>query len=266
VTGCADALFFVPDKADYGSPADYGLAYEPVAFPSRDGTRLTGWFLAAKGKPKGTVVHAHGNAANISNHFHAVTFLPPSGYNVLVFDYRGYGQSGGRPTRRGCIEDAHAAIDYVKTRPDVDPGRLLLFGQSLGASITIVAGADRPEIRAVAAEAAFTSHRAMARDVLQRNPVTWLFAWPVSFLALGGSHAPIDAVDRISPRPLLLAHGTDDDLIPYRMSEALFARAKEPKRLFPIKGGVHLDPRGQEGAYHAELLRFFEEALVKKSE
>lgn len=263
VTGCADRFFFEPDRIDYGSPREFGLAYEPVTFPSRDGTRLTGWFFPARGAAKGTVVHAHGNGANISNQFRAIVFLPPAGYHVLEFDYRGFGDSEGAPSRQGCIEDLHAAIDFVKTRPGVDPERLVVFGQSLGASMAIVVTAERPEVKALVAEAAFTSHRAEARHVLQRSPLTWLFAWPLPPLALGGAYAPIDYVDHIAPRPLLLAHGKEDDLIPYWMCEELFARAGEPKRLLPISGGGHLNiPDSRvERDYHAALLRFFDEAL-----
>lgn len=263
VTGFTDGLFFVPDRVDYGSPRAWGLAFEPVSFPGRDGTRLTGWFLPAKGPAKGTVVHAHGNAGNKSMHVQGIAFLPPAGFNVLELDYRGYGESEGRPSRRGCVEDVHAALDYVLGRPDVDRTRVALFGQSLGASIVIVTGAERPDVRAVAAEASFTSHRAIGRDVLQRNPVTWLLAWPMSWLALGGSCAPIDAVDHIAPRPLFLAHGTADTLIPFRMGEELYARAKPPKRFWRIEGGMHLHAPDEQALreYHVALVRFLEESL-----
>lgn len=263
VTGLADRLFYHPSRGDHGSPKDDGLAFEAADFQSRDGTRLTGWFLPATGKARGTVVHAHGNAANKSNHYPLIAFLPPAGYNVLEFDYRGYGDSEGAPSRRGCIEDLHAAVDCVKRRPDVDPARVVLFGQSLGAAVAIVVAAERPDVRAVAAEAPFTSHRAIARDVLQRSPITWLFAWPVPLLALDGSYAPIDHVDRIAPRPLLVAHGTEDGVIPFRMSEELFERAREPKRLVPIRGAGHLHIPHPDVAreYRAAVVRFFDEAL-----
>jgi fermentation-respiration switch protein FrsA (DUF1100 family) len=266
VTGFAERLFYYPDRVRYGSPDQVGLAFEPVTFPSRDGVRLAGWFLPVKGRPKGVVVHAHGNAANISNHFHAITFLPDAEYQVLVFDYRGYGESEGSPSRKGCLDDVHAAIDYIKARPGVDPERIVLFGQSLGAALAIVAAAERPEVKAVVAEAAFTSHRAIARDILQRNPLTWLFAWPLSVLALGGSYAPIDAVGRIAPRPILLVHGTEDHLIPRWMGESLYARAAEPKRFYSIQGGGHLQLNDAEPAYHAAILAFLDEAMGGKKE
>jgi fermentation-respiration switch protein FrsA (DUF1100 family) len=263
MTGLADRLFFVPDRNDYGKPEKDILPYEPVTFESRDGTRLSGWFFPSLGRKKGTVIHLHGNAANISNHFRAIAFLPPLEYSVLAFDYRGYGDSQGAPSRAGCLEDVFAAIDYAKGRKDVDPARIALFGQSLGASYAIVAAAERPEVKAVVAEAPFTSHRGIARTILRRSPVTWIFAGFLPELLLGGSYAPIDYVDRIAPRPLLLAHGTADALIPYTMSEALLERAKEPKRLHTIPGGEHLCiPDGAtEDAYRKAVVDFLDASL-----
>jgi pimeloyl-ACP methyl ester carboxylesterase len=165
IFGWADRLFFVPDRIVYEVP-DKSLPYEAVSFPSRDQTKLAGWFFTAAGHAKGTVVHVHGNAANISNHFRAIVFLPPSEYNVLEFDYRGYGDSEGKPSRKGCLDDVHAAIDYVKGRKDVDPDKIVLFGQSMGGAYALVAAAERPEVKAVVAEAAFTSHRAIALRVV----------------------------------------------------------------------------------------------------
>ncbi|HEX7926650.1 MAG TPA: alpha/beta hydrolase, partial [bacterium] len=102
-----DGIFFQPDSERYLTPEQYGLWHEPVRFRSQDGTVLAGWFLPAQtpGRaPLGTVIHFHGNAANISNHLYAVRWLPKAGYNVLLFDYRGYGDSAGSPTRAGVIE------------------------------------------------------------------------------------------------------------------------------------------------------------------
>ncbi|MEW5850229.1 MAG: alpha/beta hydrolase [Myxococcota bacterium] len=261
VSGCLDRLFYYPDGRDYGSPTSYRLKHEEVSFPSADGTRLSGWFLPAVGEPRGTVVHAHGNAANISNHFHGVVFLPPARFNVLVFDYRGFGRSEGAPTRAGCVADVNAALDYVRTRPDVARGKVGLFGQSLGGALSIVVGAARTDVAAVAAEAAFTSHRELAREVLRLSPLAPL-AGPLSRL-LTSEYAPLEVVDRISPRPLLLLHGDRDALIPLSMSRELLARAGEPKALHVVEGGQHLHvPEGAARvAYERVLVDFFAHAF-----
>lgn len=120
-SGCASKYFYYPTSTVHQTPAQHRLKYEDVTFRSKDGTKLNGWFLPAPGKPIGTVIHFHGNAQNMTAHFSFVDWIPREGFNLFVFDYRGYGESGGSPSRLGLYEDALAAIDYVKSRADVDP-------------------------------------------------------------------------------------------------------------------------------------------------
>ena len=107
--------FYIPDRINYDSPERAGLMFEPVIFRSADGTQLSGWFLpavgvASAGDARGTVVHMHGNAQNMTAQWPYVEWVPKRKYNVLVFDYRGYGQSHGKPEPKGVFEDAVAAI------------------------------------------------------------------------------------------------------------------------------------------------------------
>ncbi|HUN82536.1 MAG TPA: alpha/beta hydrolase, partial [Phycisphaerae bacterium] len=95
--GC-DRVFYYPDRRVHGDPAEHGLKYEDVYFAAPDGVRLHGWFFPATKPATGTVLHIHGNAANVSAHYEFIRWLPAAGYNVLTFDYRGYGQSGGHVT------------------------------------------------------------------------------------------------------------------------------------------------------------------------
>jgi len=125
--GC-DRFFYYPNAHEYGSPQEFRLACESVSFHAADGTRLHGWFFPAEGEPVGTVLHLHGNAGNITGHFHHVAWLPGAGWNVLCFDYRGYGRSEGRVTRAGTIADAHGALNHLLGRPDVDAGRIVALG------------------------------------------------------------------------------------------------------------------------------------------
>src|SRR5262245_703487 len=171
LAGCASNFFYQPDRVLYGTPAQAGLKYEQVAFPSRDGTRLVGWFLPAAGyadprNARGTVVHFHGNAQNLSAHWRYVEWLPRRGFNLFVFDYRGYGASEGSPDPKGVFEDSASALDYVRQRRDVDPGRLLVFGQSLGGAnaIAVVGGGNRAGVKALAIEATFFSYSSIAAD------------------------------------------------------------------------------------------------------
>ncbi len=88
--GCVGKLFYYPDQEVHDLPARHGLKFEEVTFSSRDGTRLSGWFIPAVGTPQGTVIHFHGNAQNMTSHFGFVSWLPQAGFNLFVFDYRNH--------------------------------------------------------------------------------------------------------------------------------------------------------------------------------
>jgi len=173
LTGCVQSMFYYPDRVRYETPDALGLRYEAVQFASADGTRLTGWFLPAAGRSnpkeaKGTVVHFHGNAQNMSTHWRFVAWLPKQDFNVFVFDYRGYGESAGKPEPKGVFEDSSAALGHVRSRGDVDPERLLVFGQSLGGAnaIAVLGSGNRAGVKAAAIESTFYSYSSIANEKL----------------------------------------------------------------------------------------------------
>jgi uncharacterized protein len=154
-------MFFYPDRVTYTRPEQFGLRVEELHFASA-GAQLHGWWLPAVGAATGSVLHVHGNAANISNHLPLVAWLPLAGFNVLMFDYRGFGQSEGRPTLNGIVDDAAAALAVLRQRPDVDAARLAIFGQSLGGA-TALRLLARPGaaqgVRLAIIDSAFSSYR-----------------------------------------------------------------------------------------------------------
>ena len=260
LAGCAQGLFYQPDRVLYDTPARAGLTYEQVVFPSRDGTRLVGWFIPAAGyadprNAKGTVVHFHGNAQNLSAHWRYVEWLPRRGFNLFVFDYRGYGASEGRPEPKGVFEDSSSALDYVRLRRDVDPQRLLVLGQSLGGAnaIAAVGAGNRSGVKAVAIEATFFSYSSIASEKLSG-----------AGSLMDDTYSPERFVGALAPTPFLLLHGGADPVIPYSHSERLFERAGEPKRLVRVEGAGHteaLTPRfGTQ--YQDLLIEFFDTALA----
>ena len=256
-------LFYYPDRISYGTPDQSGLPYEEVSFASKDGTRLSGWFIPAVGAPRGTVIHFHGNAQNMSSHFNFVSWLPAEGFNLFVFDYRGYGRSAGKPDRRGVYEDSVAALNCIAARKDLDPGRLLVFGQSLGGANAITAvGANRfAGIRAVAVESAFSSYRGIVREKIGQIPVLSLLKWPLSYLLIGDDYSPENVVARISPVPLLLVYGTKDPIIPLDQGKRLYDKARQPKEFWSITGG-HTEAFVDAGSpYRKRLVKFFIDAL-----
>ena len=151
LTGCMERLFYIPTSGPT-PPPDSPPGVEKVFFESADGTRLCGWFIPAQVASNDdasapTILHVHGNAGNMESHQFFTEHLPPAGYNVFLFDYRGYGESEGTPRRRrALIDDTHAALDYILQREDVDRQRIGLYGQSLGGSIALNVMADRKSV------------------------------------------------------------------------------------------------------------------------
>lgn len=256
---CVQDAFYYPDRVLYGTPADAGLAYEDLTFNSSDGTLLSGWFIPAVGiadskQAKGTVIHFHGNAQNMSAHWEFVSWLPRRGFNVFVFDYRGYGKSAGRPEPQGLFADSNSALNYLRNRKDIDPERLFVFGQSLGGTnaIAAVGSGNRNGIKAVAIEATFYSYTSIANDKV-----------PGSGLLMDNRYSASNFVARIAPIPLLLIHGDSDPVIPHAHSLRLLADAQVPKTLVTVTDGGHIEaltPRfGRR--YQDTLLDFFEQSL-----
>jgi hypothetical protein len=236
-----DRFFYFPDSKQRGSPADDGLTFEDVVIPTDDGLRLHGWFMPATGRARGTVLHLHGNAANITGHYAFVNWLPAAGYHVLAVDYRGYGRSAGRVSRGGMLLDALAAMDYLRGRTDVDRRRVFVFGQSIGGVVAAALAAKRGrQIAAVAIDSAFTSYRAIASYHVRRQPLLLLTAWWYPHFVQRGDDA-IECVRAISPTPVLFMHGREDRITPARMSQELYDAAGEPKSLWLVDGLDHTE-------------------------
>ncbi|MBN2162070.1 MAG: alpha/beta fold hydrolase [Pontiellaceae bacterium] len=255
IPACAglDGLFYQPDHRLYTTPARDGYAYEEVQFESADGTMLSGWFIPAKGPAKGTVVHFHGNAQNLSAHYSFVSWLPVNGFNLFEFDYRGFGRSEGEPDRKGVYEDSIAALQYIKSRTDIDQNRIIVFGQSIGgANALTVLGINRFDgIVGVVSDSAFSTYKGVASDHAGLlKPLAWLL--------IGNRLSPARHVGNIAPVPLVIIHGTHDRVAPYRHAEKLFSKANEPKELWTIKGGTHTSALGPgRSVYAPRLLQLF---------
>lgn len=270
IQGCLNNRFYQPNKILYKTPDQYNLRYEEVFFKSKDGTKLHGWFIPAVGDAVGTVIHFHGNFGNVTYYLNQIFWLPLNNFNVFTFDYRGYGQSKGTPSRRGIYEDSVSAIEYIISKPTITSSNLYVFGQSLGGVNAIVAIAKNnfPEIRAIAIEGAFYSYRAEARDMMRSTfqkeigdiPFLSQQIWVISFFAVTNSFSCDEFIDQISPIPILLIHCTEDSLVSYDHSEWLYKKAKQPKYLWTIRGCGHLQvfaDKKTEYTYRQRLLNFF---------
>ncbi len=244
-------LFYFPTRDEPSTPAAWGLKFESINFQSADGTPLHGWFIPAKDKPaksaKGTVVFSHGNAGSISYHLGFCTWLAEASYNVFIYDYRGFGKSGGSVGRRGMIDDVKAAFDYALKRPDIDTTRLVSFGHSLGGAQSVTALGETPVkgLRAIVIDGAFASYQAMAR----------IIGGQLGASLVTDELAPKDFVKMLAPVPLLVVHGAADEIVPVSQGLQLYEAAASPKTLFEVKAGHHGNALSKDnGAYRKKMI------------
>jgi uncharacterized protein len=245
--GCTQ-VFFQPHRARIITPEQLGLAHEEVRFRSADGVDLHGWFLPARGAAEGTVLFLHGNAENISTHILSVSWMPARGFNVFLFDYRGYGASQGRATLSGVLQDVDAAMSTLLARPDFDKTRVIVFGQSLGGSLAayyVAHSAFRDDIRVLVIDSAFSSYAGIVREKLAANWLTWPFQW-LSSLTVDERFSPLPAMKLISPIPLLVIQGDRDTIVPPHHAQRLYDAALEPKQLWIVEGAGHIQALRQQ--------------------
>lgn len=213
----------VPGRSLDRTPADIGADYRDVSIRTSDGVRLHGWFLP--GDSDRVLLFFHGNAGNISHRLESLRQFLQLGLSVLIIDYRGYGRSEGRTTEQGIYRDAEAAWQYLVDDNDTPEGRIVLFGRSMGASAAAyLASRHRPQ--ALVIESSFTSVPDIAGEYYPWLPVRWLSRI---------QHSAEDFV-RQAECPVLVVHSRDDEIVPFRHGEAIFAAAGGPKAFLEIRG------------------------------
>ena len=254
-------FFYYPNNVLYVEPHHLGLSYEEVFFPSKDGTRIWGLLFRTKQEPKGIVVHFHGNFGNVSNHFMGATFLLDHGFDVLVFDYEGFGGSSGRPTPARTVADGEAAIELAAALDRNPKGGVVVLAQSLGGAVAIPAIAHEPFVRAAVIQSTFPNYRVMARDVLKRSWLLWVL-YPIYPQLLWTRYEPLAWIKKLPPIPLLFIHGDDDHVVPMKMTKILYKQANQPKELWIVPGAGHNRLRQEAGdVYDRRVADFFSKAL-----
>jgi fermentation-respiration switch protein FrsA (DUF1100 family) len=217
-------------------------------------------FFPAQTQVLGTVVHFHGNAENMTAFFPYSAWLAARGYNVFIFDYRGYGASGGRPTLDGLVMDGRAALQHALKLPGAETGRIIVLGQSLGGAIAVAAvGEAGFKPAAMILEGTFYSYREVGAAVLRRH---W-WSWPVSWLpgvAVSGRHSPKDYIGRITC-PKVFIHSPTDPTVPFAQGRKLYEAAPVPKELWLIPYG-HIEAFGAlRPIYGPRLVEFLKKVL-----
>jgi dipeptidyl aminopeptidase/acylaminoacyl peptidase len=271
LTGCMERLFYQPTVGPTPVPANLPGA-ELIAFNSRDGTRLCGWFIPAHVNAAAnadraresvpTILHVHGNAGNITDHAWFTEYLPAAGLSIFIFDYRGYGQSEGiARSRESLIDDTNAALDCLLSRSDIDSKRIGMYGQSLGGAIGLNVMAERPEIRAAVIESAFSSWRDEAANALGgESPGAWARA--LAWMLIPDGRRVDDAIARCGPRPILILHGTADTTVYPSHGRRLKAAGDEHVALIEFPGGTHNSLRESHPEVEGIIAAFFHDHLT----
>jgi fermentation-respiration switch protein FrsA (DUF1100 family) len=222
------ALLYFPERELWETPAAAGLSFEDLEIKTEDGERLHGWFVRTKEPLLGQILLFHGNGGNIGDRVAHASLLASAGFDVSLFDYRGYGLSTGKPNEQGTYEDARAVLRTL-LRAGCDPSRLIFLGESLGAAIALQLAIESPP-RGLILQSAFTS----VRDVARRH-------YPfIPAIAVPDAYPSLSRIPRLRTA-LLVIHGDRDPIVPASQGRALFEAAPEPKRLEIFPGLGHND-------------------------
>ncbi len=241
-----DRIIFQPSPGIDLSPQAVGLLGESVFLQTEDQMRIHAFWLPSRGATR-ALLFLHGNAGNASHRLPNAAEFVAMGISVLLLDYRGYGLSDGSPNEAGVYADARAGLKYLMEVRGFREDRIVVFGRSLGGSVAVDLVQQRP-IAGLILESTFTSLADMAYSLLP----------PVGFF-MGGRFDPKSKISGLLA-PLLIFHGDQDEIVPYRLGRQLFDAAPEPKAFETLRGAGHNDTTQVGGRpYFERIHRFLEE-------
>ena len=242
------ALVFFPYRELVETPRTWGLEYEDVYINTHDGVRLHGWYIPSeesKGEAEEVVLFLHGNGGNISHRGASIKIFNRLGLNVLIIDYRGYGQSTGSPSEVGLYEDARSAWRYLTERRGFKREQIIIFGRSLGAAVATQLAVETGPERLIL-ESSFSSSRDLADRVLPLISRLVVMRYPFNSM---------ERIRDINAR-LLMLHSPDDEIIPFSLGERLFRAANEPKQFIKLQGDHNYGFMLSQPQYEQALARF----------
>jgi fermentation-respiration switch protein FrsA (DUF1100 family) len=252
-------MTFQPDRMTEKEKSLLPEGAESVWFNSTDGTRLNGWFFESQSGPEiATVIFFHGNGGNIGNVGWVGQHFAKRGFDVLLFDYRGYGASDGVAANESDLyADGDAAVAFVRNEKGARPEQIILYGQSLGTAI-VADVASRGVFGGVVLESGFSSASSVAASALP---------WLPRFLHFLGKNRFESARKLASVKsPILITHGDPDHTIPTNESKMLFTSANEPKKLLIFPGAGHNVFGFLREQYLAQVEQFIRESLVEAAQ
>ena len=256
LTGC-NQVFYQPMEEIVALPSQFGVAWIPVRISVSGNQTLGAWWMKAARPAKVLVLQFHGNAQNRSTHMNFVAWLTQHECDVVVVDYRGYGDSDGSPSRAASVEDAVAAIRWTRDNPGTSNLPLVVIGQSLGGAVAVTALAQKGSdgaARGLILDSAFSSYREMARAKLAGVWLSWPLQWPMSFL-VSDELSPRDHAAKVTI-PVLDFHSKGDPVVPYALGRELFDSLGAKNKKW-----IAVEPASHTGAFGVEDDTYREAAL-----
>ena len=231
LVGCERWIVYHPYKYPEGnwSPSLSSVSKEDIHFVASDGVPLHGWYFPSN-RSKSTLLWFHGNAGNITHRLENIKMMKRLNIDIFIFDYRGYGKSEGKPDESGIYLDSQAAYDWLVKVKKIMPENIILFGRSLGGVFAIEVASKNPAA-GIILESVFPSASKMARKMFPVLPLSWAIK------------SRFDAIGKVPnlKLPKLFLHGTQDEVVPYKLGRELFSAAATPKIFYDIKGAGHND-------------------------
>lgn len=246
-----DRMLYYPEREISQTPKDIGLEYEEVSLRTKDNVNISGWYITAKHE-KGVLLFCHGNAGNISHRLESISIFHNLGLSVLIFDYRGYGKSEGKPSEKGTYRDAESAWNYLVEVKQKSPDRIIVFGRSLGAAIAADIALKKIPAGLIL-ESSFMSVPEMGKKHYPWIPVKYVSKF---------HYSTIDKILSITC-PKLIVHSPDDEIVPFEQGKSLFEKAVQPKEFLKIRGG-HNEGFLISGDLYREGLKSFVHKCLKE--
>jgi hypothetical protein len=228
-------LVFMPSKDVIETPEILSIKFENIQITTRDNVNLDSWFVPAKDNDlvgKGVILFCHGNGGNISNRISYLPIFRELGLATFLFDYRGYGKSGGTPTEEGTYADVEAAWQYLTQERQIPPQKIIIYGESLGGAIASYLAQKNSQQNGndnaggLVLASTFTSISDRAAELYPFMPIRFLSRF---------SYNSIDRLPSIKI-PVLVIHSIDDEIIPFHHGERNFQVANQPKKLVRLRG------------------------------
>jgi uncharacterized protein len=250
-------VLFVPTQTIEDTPANYGLTYTEIWLPIGDQgdrsipkDRINAWWIPASSKTAPTVLYCHGNGHNVGEASELASRFHKMGLSVFAFDYRGYGKSEGAfPSETAVYADAERAWDYLVKDQKIPPHKIVIYGHSLGGAIAIDLATHHPDVGGLIVQSSFSN----ALEMAKRN--WWTAIFPVDAL-LNQRFESLRKVSQLQ-MPVLYLHGTADRLIPFEMSQRLFAETRSSKQIKLFPGAGHNDLPKVGGAVYTQTVKDF---------